>query len=174
MSSVWNQDKASSSNVNPNPSLRTWRSNTSFAITTCLKDAKWLYGCLDLLSLLNHFWNCGSLVVCLVGTPINPLGLNLEVILGVCDGVHANGLVGTLIVGWPLDAPIDPSGLAPSIPIIGTPGSLNDTLGALMVGLKIDKGKYVGDGIGRGLGLFYIDSDEAPTSLLPLTIGISM
>ena len=43
-----------------------------------------------------------------MGTPIDPLGLDLEVRIGVCDGVNGNGLVGTLIAG---DAPIDPYGL---------------------------------------------------------------
>ena len=43
-----------------------------------------------------------------MGTRIDPPSLNHEVIIGLCDGVNGNGLVGTLIAG---DAPIDPYGL---------------------------------------------------------------
>ena len=133
MSNIWNQDKALLSNANPNPSLRTWRSDTSSALTTYLKDAKWSHGSSISLKLFTHFWKWNGLVLYRVDVPIDPLGLNLEVIMGVCIGPS-----GTLFARWPLDTPIDLSGLNPPKLDEKLLGSTINTHGPLMVGLMAD------------------------------------
>ena len=49
---------------------------------------------------------------------------------------------------------------------------MNDTLGPLIVGLRIESGGVVGDGMEIGPGLLYRKLEEVPTFLSNITMHI--